>query len=200
VAELDWKEDEPSAGYIHGVWRRLLAGNAEGQVITSARRVSALVELWAAIELIRRRGLQKKVAIFFIPGAPCGDISGREAHPPWVPIIGARVVNERKCLLSVPVSSRQSSHTPIIISRRTSRFVYSYAEQLKDPTVSRELTALPLSSQVAAAMEAEFKVLRQLGAETFTRYGEIGSFALLAEMVDRLYRWGVAGKWYPPLA
>lgn len=197
--DLNWKRDAPSSAFMHHIWTKIFQRQMEGQVITSIARVSALVELWAAVELVMRKELQDKIAVYLIPIAACGDLRG-DPHPVQIPIIGARVVNDVKCLLSVPVSSRMSSHTPLLFSRQTAKFLYAYANQLTDEAISHDLTALPLAMHVAEAIEIEFDSLMKFGADTATRYGDIATFRTLREKMEEMCTLAENHLWYPPLA
>jgi hypothetical protein len=197
VSALSISEHAPSFEYIGKIWRDVLKGRVEGTSIISIGRIAALVETWAATTLIRNKHLQNKIRIYLVSSSehPLGASNGR-GH--FFPMMGARVVNGRRCLLSTPVPSRYSSRSPIIESRMMAALIQDYADDLI--AVSRDLSGSQLESQLEGDMRKEFEALMESGSEKFTQYGLIDSFDKVRLMAQRLHAFAEAGTWFPPLA
>ncbi|MEI9852817.1 MAG: hypothetical protein WDN24_20310 [Sphingomonas sp.] len=197
VSALAVAEHAPSFAYIGEIWGRVLKRRAEGKMIISVGRIAALVETWAATMLIRNKHLQNKVGIYLIPSSehPLFSSNGR-GH--YFPMMGARVINGRRCLLSTPVPSHYSSRSPIIESSMMAALIEKHAEDLI--SISRNLTGQHLETQLEEDMRREFDALVKSGSDVNTQYGLIDEFEKVKVMALRLRDFADAGKWYPPLA
>jgi predicted outer membrane protein len=196
VSNLDVDVHAPSFKYIHEIWNNVKKRRVEGTVIISIGRISALVETWASTIIIRKLNLQDKIGIYLV-SFDKHPLKGSNGRGHFFPMMGARVINDRRCLLSMPVPARYSSRSPIIESKMTADLIGNYADDLID--MSRNLTSR-LENQIEDEMRREFEALVASGAEFDTQYGRIDNFDKVRIMMNRLCDFAAEGNWYPPLA
>lgn len=180
--------------YLKRSWSLITAGKLSGIAITSMARLGSIPEAWAAAELIRKYNQQNKISLFVISSKtlfPNNELS-------YFPVIGARVVNRMRCILSTALDKTANLYySSIIEDGNLAETLYEYAERLKH--ISEEITAFDLHDDFDEFFAQEYEYLRALTKKTKCQYGNLSSFESVIAVKDKIVELAAKKIWFPPL-
>lgn len=177
--------------YLRLFWSRVAGGDLSGRSAHLVRNIDRLVELWAALDMIRAHVRSASNRIYLVP---VGADDYSKAHP----VMGVRVVDHDRCLFSVPAAiNGKSAYSSWIHSHQMAAF----AQQVIDRATggSDDLTAMPPLG-LRQTFEDAFDKIRSGKANPITNYGRLDTFAKVLEVKNRMLEWASQGVWLPVIA
>jgi hypothetical protein len=177
--------------YLTPVWARVTSGDLCGTSVHVFKSVDRLVELWAAVELLRRRDRLEKNSVYLMQF----DDTGR---PQIDPAMGIRVINGHKVLLSLLPTEGEDTppYSDWVQSRRLGEFAEQAIMRARMPP-ARKLSSL-LAPQLEEVMEEAFEGLMKSGIDYSRNYGPLDNFGKVRIIKDRMADWPEE-LWLPPL-
>jgi|GEM_PF-4061525 len=178
--------------YLEVFWRRLQHGSLSGQSVHVIRTLDRLVELWAALELLRKHDLQDANLVYLTSVLP--DVR-RD-----LPTMGVRILDDTKTLFSLPALPHGHSHySSWIESERLALFAAEYIERAKLSSGCDDLSRTnPVG--LRAKIETAFTVLSPSVDRASGNYGILDTMRKLEAMKDRMVGWAEEGVWFPVIA
>jgi hypothetical protein len=186
-------EDYAPAPYLANVWDRVQSDTLSGKVFWGLGRIGSIPEIWASLEIIKKNQIQGVEMHlldqkYFIDGES------------YYPIMGTRVVDNRRCLLSAPSDDpNDRSQRSIVNDGNLAGILDEYAEELVD--LSDDLTGMLLGS-AEGLLEREYDRLVKEEDDAACHYGELNDFSKVELAKDRIVAEFTPGakRWLPPLA
>ncbi|HEX8534409.1 MAG TPA: hypothetical protein VF662_09590 [Allosphingosinicella sp.] len=169
--------------YLGPLWDRVAAGSLTITAVHVVRSIERLLELWAAVEILREEDRLGKNLVYAVPL----NVNGL---PRIEPTVSVRVINGRLTLLSL--LRTEAEHTPPysdwILSERLATFALAAITRVRQPGLVEELSALPAPA-LEEWVEAAVTILLQNKAKTWTNYGRLDTFDRVRIVKDRMLGW-----------
>lgn len=177
--------------YLTPFWDRITAGALCGTSVHVVKSVDRLVELWAAVELLRKRDLLEKNSVHLVQF----DDRGR---PKIDPSMGVRTADGDKILLSLlPMEDEDTPpYSDWMCSTRLTQFGEQAIARAKMPPTRKLSSLMPWNLE--KAMHEAFDALIKSGIDCSRNYGPLDKFEKVKTIKDRMATWPEE-VWLPPL-
>lgn len=183
----------PPPGFLAKAWGQLKSGKLTGASISAMGRLGAIPETWAAAELVRTYGRQHEVSVFLVPSRFLSH-----ERQLVVPIIGVRVVDNCRCIVSTAMSNtKKLSYSSIIEDSQLAKTMWDYGDRLKE--ISEEISASHTKNEMETILKEEYDFLCQASNRRETQYGRLDHFDRVRDVKDQIVKLAKAKIWFPPL-
>lgn len=190
-------DNDPPRDFVKRIWHGVRQGRIHGELISATGRIGAIAEVWAAAECLNHSNHKGNVSIHLLSVEHTLHKVGH-VQSPYFPMIGVRVVNKRKCLISIPTSSNSSDFGNIINDTKLAAMFGVLAKNLQN--ISYDLTNVVSEQDIKDILEHEYNVLIRAQVSCNTQYGKIRSFADVIEVKNRIVGLALNDRFLPPLA
>ena len=186
--------DSVRMAYLRIFWDRLRNKSLRGTSVHVVKTIDRLVELWASLELLRKKKLLSENSVWLAPvvrADPAKDL----------PAIGVRIVDNDKTLLSLPARPEDHSRYSSWISTEVlADFARDYTARAKE--VSRPLSneTPPSLRRVIEAAHAQLLPANVAEDPPSGNYGVLDTFRRVENVKDRMIDWAQNDLWLPVIA